>query len=73
MSGLDPLGIKGHWEFLGSSIAEWTLFIGGIILLFMNYWFGFLFMVFWIENFFFWLLPSILSIYWHNRAMDGKQ
>lgn len=72
MSGLDPLNIKGHWELWGSSIAEWILFIAGIVMLFMHYWFGFLFMVFWIENFFFWLMPSLIFTFYHHQAYKNK-
>lgn len=72
MSGLDPLSIKGHWEFLGSSIVEWTLFLAGTILLFMKVWGGFLFMVFWIENLFFWLIPQIMFMFHHQQAYKNK-
>ncbi len=61
MSGLDPLGMYQHREFLGSGLSAWILLIFGIVLISIGQWFGWAFMVFWIENFGFWLIPRIFK------------
>lgn len=72
MSGLNPLGIGRYREFLGSSIAEWILFIAGLVLVFRGVNLGFLLMVFWIENFGFYIIPILIFQFYHWQAYHNK-
>jgi hypothetical protein len=67
----DIFGIAGR-QFLGNNIGEWVVTIIGVILAFKVDPVCWIITFFWVENFFFWLLPEITFAFYHWKAYRNK-
>lgn len=67
-----PPIFRGVKTFLGNGLFEWTLLIIGVLIMVSYSLVGFLFTVFWVENFFFWLFPILIFQFYHWRAYSKK-
>ena len=67
-----PPVFRGARNFLGSGLLEWGLLIISIWgCIFISKIF-FLLSLFWIENFFFWLIPILIFQFYHWKAYKNK-